>query len=114
MPKLRFCCGLIAALLTCALGLAQANSTKEEICPRPQPGSVAPEPANLRSVQGRLKVDLDYRSVTDDHGQKRFCFVAENGGLAPTLRLNPGDELILSLKNSSPPSTEGQHALAHA
>jgi FtsP/CotA-like multicopper oxidase with cupredoxin domain len=53
----------------------------------------------LRSHDGILKVDLKFRKAPDTNGNTRFCYIAEDGSEAPTLRVNPGDLLILSLKN---------------
>jgi FtsP/CotA-like multicopper oxidase with cupredoxin domain len=79
-------------------------------CPRPAAGSAVPEPQDLRSVNGVLKVELTYRNVVDAGGIVRYCYVSKDGREAPTLRLKPGDELILSLKNDlkEPSSPLGQ------
>src|SRR5262249_49611621 len=51
---------------------------------------------------GVLKVELDYQTFTDAKGQKRFCFLSQQGQQSPNLRVKPGDELILSLRNRLP------------
>jgi FtsP/CotA-like multicopper oxidase with cupredoxin domain len=79
---------------------AQAATTASEVCPRPAIGSEVPEPVDLRSVNGVLKVDLTYRNYKDPAtGRLRYCYVFGNGELSPNLRLKPGDLLILNLKN---------------
>jgi FtsP/CotA-like multicopper oxidase with cupredoxin domain len=60
---------------------------------------VVAEPEDLRSQNGVLRVDLAYRNVRDADGQMRYCYVSKDGGEAPTLRVTPGDLLILRLKN---------------
>jgi len=47
-------------------------------------------------------VDLSYRSGVDADGQVHHCYVSVDGTEAPTLRLKPGDLLILRLKNEQP------------
>jgi FtsP/CotA-like multicopper oxidase with cupredoxin domain len=99
---------IFAALPTCVL----AQNPSQEVCPRPAVGSTVPEPEDLRSKGGVLRVELTYRNVVDANGQTRYCYVFKDGSQAPTLRLNPGDELILSLKNelTGPVQLMGQSA----
>ena len=78
---------------------AWAQSAAPDVCPRPAAGSAVPEPEDLRSENGVLKVELTYRNFVDADGHMRYCYVSKDGSQAPTLRLKPGDELILSLKN---------------
>jgi FtsP/CotA-like multicopper oxidase with cupredoxin domain len=68
-------------------------------CPRPAPGSALPEPRDLRSQHGVLRVDLMVRNAREKDGSTRYCYVLADGTQSPTLRLNPGDLLILHLKN---------------
>jgi FtsP/CotA-like multicopper oxidase with cupredoxin domain len=91
--------------------LAQVGT---ELCPRPAPGSLVGEPEDIRSKGGVLEVDLAYRSMVEDGGQTRYCYIyGKNGSQAPTLRLRPGDELILRLKNELLPSATKQTMTAH-
>jgi FtsP/CotA-like multicopper oxidase with cupredoxin domain len=85
---------LLAVL--CAACLAKEPPTN--ICSRPSPGSVVPEPEDLRSRDGVLKVDLTIHNVEAD-GSTRYCYIDGNGNQSPNLRLKPGDLLILHLKN---------------
>src|SRR5580658_6047637 len=87
------------ALLLSAGPLAHGADKAAEPCPRPEPGSVVAEPDELRSQHGVLKVELRVRNHTEPDGSKRYCYVTPAGAQAPTLRLRPGDELILRLKN---------------
>ena len=77
----------------------RAQSGQADPCPRPAVGSEVPEPLGLRSTNGVLNVDLAYRNYKDETGRIRYCYVYGDGALSPTLRLNPGDTLILHLKN---------------
>jgi FtsP/CotA-like multicopper oxidase with cupredoxin domain len=85
-------CGALSATSLAAQALPR------ETCPRPAPGSRVPEPEDLRSRNGVLKVDLALRNDGQD-GIERYCYVLPDGTQSPTLRLHPGDLLILRLKN---------------
>jgi FtsP/CotA-like multicopper oxidase with cupredoxin domain len=87
-----------AVLAGCAARVAAAEA-QGDLCPRPEPGSAVPEPQDLRSHNGVLKVELTERSSVQADGSRRYCYVTPDGGQSPTLRLHPGDELILYLKN---------------
>jgi FtsP/CotA-like multicopper oxidase with cupredoxin domain len=90
---------VVAAVLALAPGAALAKNASDEICPRPVAGSTVPEPKDLRSQNGTLRVELRYRSVRDAQGRMRYCYQSKDGSIAPNLRVHPGDWLILSLKN---------------
>jgi FtsP/CotA-like multicopper oxidase with cupredoxin domain len=103
-----------ACLLTAGITCAQRSSTREAGhlahfaeshaaagCPRPVEGAEVPEPEDLRSENGELRVDLAFRSYREAGGTVRYCYVAADGGLAPNLRLRPGETLILRLKNEA-------------
>jgi FtsP/CotA-like multicopper oxidase with cupredoxin domain len=68
-------------------------------CRRPPTGSLVPEPQDLRSRNGVLEVDLAIHNDARTDGSTRYCYVDRNGNQSPTLRLKPGDLLILRLKN---------------
>jgi len=85
----------------------RAQESSDTSCPRPSPGAAVPEPEDLRSHSGVLQVDLTVRNFTQPGGTTRFCYFDANGNQSPTLRLSPGDLLILNLKNDltdSPPA----------
>ena len=77
-------------------------SAAAEECLRPAPGSMVAQPAELRSADGTLKVDLSFRSAVDAYGLRRYCYVSDGLTQAPTLRVHAGDELVLTLKNDLP------------
>ena len=92
----------------------QAAQTAHEFCPRPAPGSPAPEPEDLRSENGILKVELAVRNERQADGSTRYCYVLGDGNQSPTLRLKPGELLILSLRNRlSDTSSADTHAHAN-
>jgi len=95
---LAICC---APLGQCLSGTASPQ-TAGEVCPRPAIGSDVPEPVELRSEKGVLTVDLAFRSQKDEHGRTRYCYIYNNKIESPTLRLHPGDLLVLRLKNELP------------
>ncbi|HMI53476.1 MAG TPA: multicopper oxidase domain-containing protein [Candidatus Saccharimonadales bacterium] len=72
-----------------------------------------PEPQDLRSQNGTLKVELRFLSSPDANNQMRYCYFDTNGHQAPNLRVHPGDTLILLLKNEagseSQPATPVMH-----
>src|ERR1700691_6807806 len=70
-----------------------------EACSRPLPGSVVAEPEDLRSHNGVLKVELTALNAKQSDGSTRYCYIDDNGAESPTLRVNPGDLVILTLKN---------------
>jgi FtsP/CotA-like multicopper oxidase with cupredoxin domain len=110
--KLRILLILATALLSVAnSGHAQIGAP--EICPRPAAGAKASEPEDLRSDHGILNVTLKFQTSTDAQGRVRYCYISRDGAQAPTLRVNPGDTLILNLENDIAP--ESSHSLsAHA
>src|ERR1700722_20138467 len=90
------------AVCMCLCGrysLAQEVSTPARCPSRPAVGSEMMQPESLRSVGGVLRADFSYRSDIDSAGARRYCYVAPDGGEAPTLRVHPGDLLILRLTN---------------
>jgi FtsP/CotA-like multicopper oxidase with cupredoxin domain len=102
-----------AAAQTAARSVAQKDEAKS--CPRGAEGGSVKEPADFRSQHGILRVAFTFRNALDANGHMRFCHIDEHGNQAPTLRLHPGDTLILSLKNEiSPPSAPSAQESAHA
>jgi hypothetical protein len=84
--------GCVAA---CLIGLprgAFGQARGAGACPRrPAAGSVVAEADEVRSVNGVLRVDLDYCDSVEASGQKRYCYLYEGRSEAPTLRVKPGD-----------------------
>jgi FtsP/CotA-like multicopper oxidase with cupredoxin domain len=111
---------LSAVLLCLTFGVARPVSAagaaaSQDVCPRPVPGAVVPEPQDLRSVNGTLQVEMHLRNQRETDGSWRFCYVSGSGAQAPTLRLHPGDLLVLQLRNelNIAPDTSA-HTHAHA
>jgi FtsP/CotA-like multicopper oxidase with cupredoxin domain len=70
-------------------------------CFRGVTGGAVPEPEDLRSDNGVLRVSLAFRDYLDVNGQLHYCYVSDDGSASPNLRVNPGDTLILTLKNEA-------------
>ena len=84
-----FCAGFPTALL------AQ--------CPgRPSPGTVVQDAKSLSSQNGVLKAELVMSRSVDIYGYTHYCYVYNDGSKpveSPTLRVNPGDRLVLFVKD---------------
>jgi len=85
-------------------GAALMNSPAQTICPlRPSPGSPVLNPLDLFSQNGVLTLDLLLQNQKQNDGYMHYCYIYMYQGQqveAPTLRLNPGDRLILTLTNN--------------
>jgi FtsP/CotA-like multicopper oxidase with cupredoxin domain len=102
--------------LYAALGHVHLNAQEKlpaSDCRRPQPGSIVREPADLNSKDGVLKVDLTMHDSIESNGSVRYCYVDAEGNESPNLRLNPGDLLILNLKNDLTDPTVGATEADH-
>jgi len=73
-------------------------------CPRFQAGGVVANPPALYSQNGVLNVSFSYQQTTDSAGRTLFCFMTPNGLEEPTLHLNPGDTLNITVTNNTPAS----------
>jgi FtsP/CotA-like multicopper oxidase with cupredoxin domain len=82
-------------------------------CGRPAVGAVVPEPEDLRSRNGELKVDLTIHNYAAADGSIRYCYLDANGRQAPNLRVKPGDLLILNLKNDMTDIDAGPKPVSH-
>jgi FtsP/CotA-like multicopper oxidase with cupredoxin domain len=82
-----------------ASGLAQEPQPQRDFCKRPEPGSALQEPQDIRSHDGVLEIDLTIYDSKQPDGATRYCYVTPDGSPLPTLRLKPGDLLIVHFKN---------------
>jgi FtsP/CotA-like multicopper oxidase with cupredoxin domain len=90
-------------------------AASQEVCARPEAGSAVSEPADLQSKNGVLEVALTIRNAKAG-GSIRYCYLDAHGNEAPTLRVKPGDQVIIHLKNelvnleeAKPPSHASHH-----
>jgi len=105
-------CALLAGALECTASRA-APSPAAQLCPRPAPGAALPEPRALASAHGVLTLDLTIRNVREADGSLRYCYLTADGSQSPTLRLKPGDLLVLRLKNALSPQDAAEEESAH-
>jgi FtsP/CotA-like multicopper oxidase with cupredoxin domain len=82
--------------------MAAGSDAADSVCARYAVGSSVVAPAELRSSNGVLEVTMKFETVTDSQGLVRYCFVTDTGLEAPTLRVNPGDQLIIHFTNDLP------------
>jgi FtsP/CotA-like multicopper oxidase with cupredoxin domain len=104
--RLRSWCAWFATLCVLATGVATAapdRTPPAEACPRPAPGARVPEPKDLRSVAGVLTVDLAIHNYRAADGSERYCYRTPDGSQSPTLRVRPGEEVVLRLSNHLQP-----------
>jgi FtsP/CotA-like multicopper oxidase with cupredoxin domain len=90
------CCAAWAAMPVATQAAAPASG---DPCERPPAGSLVSDPPELRSVQGVLSLELALRNHREADGSIRYCYVTPAGEQSPTLRVRPGDLLVLKLKN---------------
>jgi FtsP/CotA-like multicopper oxidase with cupredoxin domain len=98
VPILAFCLAPLCASLHARP--AQVQPAVQSICQRPAIGSVVAEPEDLRSHDGVLEAELTARDVRDLLGSTLYCYTDAEGRESPTLRVKPGDLVILHLKNA--------------
>jgi FtsP/CotA-like multicopper oxidase with cupredoxin domain len=79
---------------------AQGPQPQRDFCTRPDIGSAVPEPQDLRSHDGVLQLDLTIYDQKQPDGSIRYCYLTPDGIPSPTLRLKPGDLLILRFRNN--------------
>jgi FtsP/CotA-like multicopper oxidase with cupredoxin domain len=103
------------AILLLLTGIASAQEGPLP-CTRPLVGATVKEPTELRSANGSLHVDFSLQSSVDVYGLRRYCYVYGEGIQSPALRVYPGDELVLKLKNElavpGPESGDATHTHA--
>jgi FtsP/CotA-like multicopper oxidase with cupredoxin domain len=94
---------------------AATGSSPTPIAPVPNPctprftaGSVVHQPPALFSSNGVLNVRFSYQQTTDSNGRLLHCFMTPNGIQEPTLHVNPGDTLNITVTNNTPPQPLGE------
>ncbi len=102
---------LSAPLAAAPRGDARAAALQS--CARPLPGEEIQEPRSLRSRNGVLRLQLSIRAEPGAGGLSRYCYLLPDGTQAPTLRVRPGDWLILRLHNDLGGALGGEAGAAH-
>jgi len=88
-----------------------AQDRPTDVCPRGAEGALVPEPADLRSHEGILRVELGYHKFVDSRGLTRYCYIDKEGRQSPTLRVKPGDQVTLILRNELPALDGHSHGM---
>jgi FtsP/CotA-like multicopper oxidase with cupredoxin domain len=87
-------------LLVCGVFFESANA---QCPPRPQPNTVLHDAPSILSQNGVLTAEFVMGHSVDTLGYTHYCYkYTEPAGIeveAPTLRLNPGDQLMLKVKD---------------
>jgi FtsP/CotA-like multicopper oxidase with cupredoxin domain len=106
-----------AAWAIIAAPCAAAPQAASDPCVRPPAGSLLSDPAELHSSEGLLSLELTLRNHRAADGSVHYCYVTAGGEQSPTLRMRPGDLLVLKLKNEladfGAPAAAGTAAPAH-
>ena len=93
--------GIMAGALLCGLSMTAAG---QNFCPtRPTYGDEVVNPPEVSSHNGTLTLNLAENSSLGPTQNVRYCYVYNNGGQnveAPTLRVNPGDNLVINFTNN--------------
>ncbi len=89
---------------------AVGTTAADQVCARYTTGSTISDPPVLQSQNGVLEVTIDFYTVTDSQGLVRYCYISNTGTgsasiEAPTLVVNPGDNLIIHFTNDLPAVT---------
>ena len=104
------------AVALCLLYLSEslnAQSLNKAQCLRPQAGSTVVEPEDLRSHNGVLETELTAFDSSEPDGTTRYCYIDSTGRESPNLRVNPGDLVIIHLKNSLKDLSKSGAGAAH-
>jgi FtsP/CotA-like multicopper oxidase with cupredoxin domain len=94
----RLASATIIFLFAQVCGIAQTSNP----CPRFAAGSSITVPQDLFSERGVLRVKFTYETTVDQDGNTLFCFMTATGSESPTLHVNPGDRLLITLTNNVP------------
>ena len=104
---------VFAFLPVCAFGGPTPVAPVPNPCtPRFAAGSVIRNPPALYSSNRVLNVRFSYQQTTDSVGRLLHCFMTETGIQEPTLHVNPGDRLNITVTNNTPPQPFGETFLA--
>jgi FtsP/CotA-like multicopper oxidase with cupredoxin domain len=59
---------------------------------------------SVTASSGVLRADFVFRTLVDVYGLRHYCYMYGDGVQSPTLRVHPGDEMVLRLRNELPQS----------
>ncbi len=120
----RLLSGLAARVALAAFGFLSGctgsstslSATVSSPCYRFPVGSEVQQHLNLQSYKGTLAVNLGYQTAVDIFGNTQYCYTTATGLQSPTLRLSPGEHLLMNLTNQVPADghpPDGAHAMHH-
>jgi FtsP/CotA-like multicopper oxidase with cupredoxin domain len=90
------------ALAVLLAGVFSCASAQLQPCPpRPGRGAIISDAEELQSQNGVLTVDLTMKNLAPTGQPAEYCYVYTDGTEAPTLVVNPGDQLVLNLTNQN-------------
>jgi FtsP/CotA-like multicopper oxidase with cupredoxin domain len=96
---MRFTSRYVLAILVCGSSFLRLEAQ----CPkRPDAGTVVQDAPSINSMNGVLKAELTMKRSVDDAGYTHYCYnyaTSQGDVESPTLRLNQGDRLLLSVKD---------------
>ena len=90
------------------------GNTPTPVAPVPNPcsrfaaGNMIHQPPALFSSNGVLNVRFSYQQTTDSVGRLLHCFMTDTGLEEPTLHVNPGDTLNITVTNNTSPQQFGE------
>jgi FtsP/CotA-like multicopper oxidase with cupredoxin domain len=82
--------------------VVSGSDPADQVCPRFAEGSAITAPPELESQNHVLEVTFQFKTVVDAQGLQRYCYLTDTGLQAPTLRVSPGDQLIIHFQNDLP------------
>jgi FtsP/CotA-like multicopper oxidase with cupredoxin domain len=103
--------GLVVLVFAPMCAFAQTTNTGSSPAPVPPvgnpcsrftAGSAIHNPPALYSQNGVLNVRFSYQTTTDSVGRQLYCFMTPSGLENPTLHVNPGDTLNITVTNNTP------------
>jgi len=98
----------LLVLPVCGFALVGAMAQLPKCPLRPSQGDEIRNPLDLQSQNGELDVDLTLRNALDSQTFMHVCYDYQNGDHrveSPTLRINPGDYLVMHLTDHLDPKS---------
>src|SRR5579862_1788125 len=93
---------IVPALAIFLGGVFSSAAAQLQPCPpRPGRGAIISDAEELQSQNGVLTVDLTMKNLAPTGQPAEYCYVYTDGTEAPTLVVNPGDQLVLNLTNQN-------------
>jgi FtsP/CotA-like multicopper oxidase with cupredoxin domain len=104
-------------IFSLVLSVLCISSAVAQCPPRPDSGTVVSDPYSIYSQNGSLSAAFTMAESVDTFGYTHYCYkylVGTRTVEAPTLRVNPGDQLNLSILNRINPQDSGTMSMPMA